>query len=274
MHLNECFRLAFSRPAADVENISVDANQATTDSHGYTTIDLPFLANYSPPSLEQPQVDLVVEGSLVSVLKCIASDCGVKAHTNFYIPPEKYAGYSYLFEDDELGELHAHRRHPAFVHAEEPNNLHTHHYDVYKLGSTSNSTQMTLTAMHSTINLTNHRRSDDVLHSAQPPLQHQAPMTVPYIHPHLEMPVPPLHLPWYFGALCFSFSFAGVVGLFIPPKWYLCGGGRVGGEMGGRYKKHWFPWVAFSWALTLCQVSHFQVVVVLINLLYFFLVQK
>ncbi|KAL7538155.1 hypothetical protein ACHAXR_011624 [Thalassiosira sp. AJA248-18] len=271
MHLNECFQLALSRPAADADEKG--------DSHDCPeNNDLSFLADSSQIKLQQkqqPQPEFV-QGSILSMLHCIASEWGTKSQTNFYIPPEHYAGYSYLFEDDDQQQhgwhsfdnairqqssvhhnthshFHAHR-HPAFVYAEELNNLHPHHYDVYVHGS-KNSTQA---APKMTPSLGNNH----ILHSAQiltlqqninSNTMNHAPMTVPYIHPHLDMPIPPLHLPWYFGMLCWTFSLAGVFKLYLPPKWTRCGGGRVGGGREDYHRRHWFPYRTFAWALLVCQ---------------------
>lgn len=79
-----------------------------------------------------------------------------------------------------------------------------------------------------------------------------APMTVPYVHPRLNAPVPPLHLPKYFGALCLSFSLGGAVMLWWPPKWVLCGGGRARGRRAG-YHRHPFPYRSFAFILMLVQ---------------------
>lgn len=57
--------------------------------------------------------------------------------------------------------------------------------------------------------------------------------------------VPPLFLPWYFGALCWTFTLGGMAMLLLEPEWIRTGGG------GGR--RHWFPYRMFAWTLILVQ---------------------
>jgi hypothetical protein len=71
----------------------------------------------------------------------------------------------------------------------------------------------------------------------------------PYIHPQLNLPVPQIELPLYYGVLCWSFTLAGVVMLSLPPKWTLQQ------HDGGTTRRHWFPYRIFAWILILWQVS-------------------
>ncbi|KAL9187730.1 hypothetical protein ACHAXT_006108 [Thalassiosira profunda] len=243
MHLNECFELAFARPAGGAVDEITGAG-----------LDVGCNA-------EQSAVALDDQGSVISVLQCILSDWGTKSQTNFYIPLDRYAGYSYLFDEgsehegDDFTEgnsgghksSHAQHHRYTFVHAEKPNNLHPHNW-----------TRLDLLHGHLSTNHSEHGPLH--IHTspiAVSPMEASAkfqppPMTLPYIHPHLEMPVPPLQLPWYFGALCMSFTFGGLVMLCLPPKWALRGRGRTSSEMGQR-RRHWFPYFAFAWALTIVQ---------------------
>jgi len=191
-----------------------------------------------------------------------------KSQTNFYIPDEYYVGYSYLFVHEKQPEWHSrshiHARHPAFVYAQSPTNLHPRHYISNGTAYSTHMPKITFTAVHSITDLTS--LASDSTHNALHYPHHSSPilpsqnansninhaLTVPYIHPHLEMPVPPLHLPWYFGALCWSFSLAAAIMLYLPPKWTLCGGGRVSGRR-EEYKRHWFPYRTFALILMLCQ---------------------
>lgn len=283
MHLDECLQLAFARPAAPAE--------ATTDGSGTS-------ANADSASSvdDRPENDFPARpgrgGSVLAALHCIASEWGTKSQTNFYIPPENYAGYSYLFdekEDDDDGtswqhsfgdhyvrhNAHAHshaaHHHPTFVvYAEEPNNLHPHHYDVYASGgattnTTNSAAKMTLhtTTNNSTFPASSFMLGAPILASSRGMAAHANPraatmITVPYVHPHLDVPVPPLSLPWYFGALCFSFALAGTAMLLFPSRWALRGGGRLpgkGDEKGGgaHHRRHWFPFRSFACALILLQ---------------------
>ena len=88
-------------------------------------------------------------------------------------------------------------------------------------------------------------------------------MTIPYIHPHLKTPVPPLHLPWHFGALCWSFPLAGVMMLNLPQNWTLRRGCLVVGTRVDEHQRHWFPYRAFAWVLILSQVSDLLSILIL-----------
>jgi hypothetical protein len=70
-----------------------------------------------------------------------------------------------------------------------------------------------------------------------------------YIHPQLNLPVPQIELPLYYGVLCWSFTLAGVVMLSLPPKW------TIQQHDGGTTRRHWFPYRIFAWILILWQVS-------------------
>jgi len=281
MHLNECLQLVFSRTAADAleelrDNDNPPISDNSTESSSISS------SSTQPQQTEQPQQN-IIEGSIVSALQCIVAEWGTKAQTNFYIPREHHAGYTYLYEEKhqqsisnshhtinhytQHSHLIEHSHHPGFVYAEEFHNLHPHHYDVYTHAIMSNSTggpQMTLTAMHSPINLTSLSSSAAFHHS--PPsifaslgggatnIRNSAvpmPMTIPYMHPHLEMPVPPLQLPLFFGVLCFSYALGGFCMLCLPPKWAICGGGR--NNESGEDVRHWFPYRLFGWILFLPQ---------------------
>ena len=320
MHLNECFALAFLRPAPldddgmvmdhdyprninDLSFLSLRSSSVATAAKSY------ILNNeqQQQQSLDEPKPEML-DGSILSAMHCIASasEWGTKSQTNFYIPPQHYAGYSYLFEmtDNNHGQQllhHLHRQHlqhggqlldhkehsrhhhhPAFVYAaESSSNLHPHHYDVY-VHDTVNSTHHTLTAMHTTKNdiqtmsplhsvpiqftSSSAAQNDMVIHISKIIGHH--PITVPYMHPNLDVPVPPLQLPWYFGVLCWSFSVGGVVLLALPAKWALrgCCGKKQRG-LSNKYdddivddenqqrQQHWFPYYTFALALIFLQVS-------------------
>jgi hypothetical protein len=178
-----------------------------------------------------------LQPTLLSGIQCIASDFMLKSKTNFYIPPHAIGGYSYL---DHVAE---HHHSHLFVQAE-PSSLHLHPHhpvqwpgsrDIVSLGGIRNN------SMHESLAF------PPILAMHQIPLNQMSNMTIPYIHPELKMPVPPLQLPWYFGALCFSFSLGGIFMLLWTPKWIMNGGG------GNR--RHWFPLRSFGWALILLQVS-------------------
>jgi len=281
MNLNECFVLAFPGPAGD---------DALEDPSGLLLSAVKsFLPSVSTALLEDKKTQQIKQGSFAAMARCIVSEWGSQAQTNFFIPPEHLAGYSYLFGDDGQswrrlsfnGEIQRNAHHnahtnfhghhyPAFVYAEEPNNLHPHHYEVHTVrGNSPHMPKMTATSIYSSFNLTRlqgkpvHGRSHHqgqssarALHIANTEFE-PAQMTMPYIHPHLKMPVPPLHLPWYFGALCWSFALAGVLMLNLPQKWTLYGGrcGHVRRQEQEQYQRHWFPHRAFAWVLILCQVS-------------------
>lgn len=70
----------------------------------------------------------------------------------------------------------------------------------------------------------------------------------PYIHPQLNVPVPQIQLPLYYGALCWSFTVAGVVMLSLPPNWTI-------NQQDGKKTRHSFPYRIFAWILILWQVS-------------------
>ncbi|KAL7552154.1 hypothetical protein ACHAWF_015367 [Thalassiosira exigua] len=259
MHLNECLELAFSRPTP-----------AGT------------LGEAVGPDGSNPHRGQV-PGSVLSTVRCVARDWGTKSRTNFHIPPERLAGYSYLFEDgtadgaavtgrhrgwggNDSGDDRPHaQRHPchAFVRAEEPSNLHSHHYDFYS----ENMSKIAWTSAHFAQNRTGFASgsydqpnpphhmdfttqplpSSSIIArgSAHPEL-----MTVPYIHPELGTPVPPLQLPWHFGLLCWSFAWGGFVMLRLGPPWAK--GRRAEGEDEPK-RKRWFPFRAFAWACILLQ---------------------
>ncbi len=140
--LYQCFSLAFPGPAGD----------GALDPSGVLLHNIvePFLSNVSTTLLQDTKPPQIKQGSIADMVRCIVSDWGTNAQTNFYIPPHHFAGYSYLFEDDGQsgplsfnGEIqhsahhyahtnyHGHH-HPAFLYAQEPNNLHPHHYGVLK----------------------------------------------------------------------------------------------------------------------------------------------
>lgn len=68
----------------------------------------------------------------------------------------------------------------------------------------------------------------------------------PYIHPQLNLPVPKIQLPLYYGLLCWSFTLAGIIMLTLPPPWTMQLDGKT---------RHWFPYRIFAWILILWQVS-------------------
>ena len=285
MHLDECFQLAFSQPSNTINKLQ--KNESITNSANSDDNKLSFLSNTDDSSTIQShnnnKDDRVKDerrsgGSIYSMLQCIVSEWGTKSQTNFYIPSQHYAGYTYLFDDNEdnsnrlaaryvqnhysgsVNHQHQHysaQKSPKFVYAEDsPNNLHSHHYDVYMRGNLtqqhgmhSSSINMTTLARSNNnfmYNTTTHRSSNNI----SPPIM----MTIPYIHPQLEMPVPPLNLPTYFGILCWTYALAGMLILSLPPKWCLYGGGHVTGKRKEKkYRRHWFPVRLYGWALILCQ---------------------
>ena len=282
MHLNECLQLAFSQPIESSNNAAAVADIISSDQQSVMS---PFLTNdnnnnnNNSSSLETQQYvgdsnndnfDIQRKGkggSIYAMLQCILSDW--TSQTNFYIPDDHYDGYSYLFEDNGWGgydnriaanaihqnyhqqhsgsSVHHHHHHqPAYkVYAKDPNNLHSHHYDVYMHG---NLTQTTMHASPINVLLLHHPNhqpnSNDVIttsthskssnnhllllhhHQHSQTTPHPMMMTIPYLHPTLKIPVPPLQLPYYFGALCWSYAIAGMLILYMPPKWCSCGGGR------------------------------------------------
>jgi hypothetical protein len=351
MQLHECLLLAIHPPAVDLPvPVSMpDANANNDDDlFGYT--EQHFFTNassrsttttsqLSPSSSEQRSLvappKIYTQGSVLSMMQCIVHEWGTNSRTNFYIPPEQYAGYSYLCDEecppssgwwrwwtyssaqhyshcvthpnchDHHHHHHHHHHHPTstFVHAEEIHNLHPHHHDnlmmmmmrtntttmttmststfvpnksmeqqlslpiVMTSSSLSNSydsvhnhigwyyhskstTTTTTTTSHAPMSSNNHNNIDP--YSATLSMT-----TVPYIHPNLEMPVPPLHLPLYFGMLCWSFAFAGVLMLRLPQRWTLHGGQphRCDNRHNEECSRHWFPYRVFAWVLILWQVS-------------------
>ena len=202
---------------------------------------------------------------MVEILRFIIAEWGTKAQTNFFIPSEQLAGYSYLFDDNRNNHtvhttiFHGHY-HPTaiFVHADEMNNLHPHHYDVY-MTSHHEDSSFSLTRLHYNslqarfINL----QSRKYIPQIEQRFEYAQETTIPYIHPQLNIPVPPLQLPWYFGALCCSYALAGAIMLTLPPPWTTQ---RWGHSAVGNYvikeqrKKHWFPYRSFAWILILGQV--------------------
>lgn len=268
--LNDCLSMAFAGSETDVAGTETDVVVGALEGSQHAVESI-LTHSLTTPSQETRPPPQTKQASIISMVRCIVSGWGGTAQTNFYIPQERLAGYSYLFENNRLsgrlsfnGEihrnahhkaghtsLHGHHYHPAFVHAEEINSLHPHHYDLYR---TSNNSTFNLTHLHAN---SIHER---FLHHAQSTaisshIAHNvesSQMTVPYIHPHLNVPVPPLHLPWYFGALCWSFAVAGVLMLSLPQKWAR----RVDRQVDNRPeepRRHWFPYCTFAWALILCQ---------------------
>jgi hypothetical protein len=182
---------------------------------------------HSNETMNQPQGKLLVEcftqPSLPSITQCIKSDFLLKYQTNFYIPQEALGGYSYLHRPLHPANTHGHY---WFVMAEEPSGLHPHH----PWHTNSNPTSfLSHDISKSPIFSTNHTQSTQSIH----------PMTIPYIHPEMQLPVPPLQLPTYFGVLCFSFTVGGIMLLYWTPRWT---------------RNHWFPYRFFAWALILLQV--------------------
>ena len=137
------------------------------------------------------------------MLQCIVSEWGTKSQTNFYIPSQHYAGYTYLFDDNEdnndrldahyvqnhqsssIQHQNHHQKSPKFVYAEDsPNNLHSHHYDVYMRGNLTqqhvmHSSSINMTSLASSNNnfmyntTSHHTRSNNI----SPPIM----MTIPYV---------------------------------------------------------------------------------------------
>jgi len=270
MHLNECFGLIFPSPSNEAD----EANSGTAS----TIIDNQ-LVNDSFEQNQQQQQPQFQQGSVISMIQCVGSDWALKSQTNFYIPPEYYPGYTYLYssEDHHFQPQHLHHQshhhhHYAFVQADTPSNLHVHHHQPHPLVSytmTSSSVTSNSAKKHSDIvepinatiegatrNITTtdtmiagyliNQISDQTHQILHPP-----PMTMPYHHPHLELPVPPLHLPWYFAALCWSFTLGGIVMLILTPAWVKYGGGYQ--QETKQYKRHWFPYRIFAWTLILLQ---------------------
>lgn len=217
--------------------------------------------------------------SAFSAVECIAADWFVKSKTIFYIPDEAYAGYTYLYHEPDIDSqsptesgsnvfirqqqplspspVVAHHRRHAFVHAQEFSTLHQHHhhynhhqnrsiimqnkdYADEKLPYVNNVTSAFIPPS------VNYHASFAAMDNRQ---HLTAPITTPYMHPELGLPVPPLHLPWFFGALCFSFTLGGIMKLYFTPTWTKQGGGCVNGN----YQRHWFPYRTFAWILILLQ---------------------
>ena len=216
------------------------------------------------------------KGSTFSTVECIASEWFVKSKTIFYIPDEAYAGYSYLYEDlrgsqpppQGMGSNNnirqqqfyssnpgEHRRRQAFVHAKDMSSglhQHHHHFNHYNRSIIMLNNNVYEKLPHVT-NVTSTIIPPNVnYHTHLPTLDSQqtsAPITVPYMHPELGLPIPPLHLPWFFGALCFSFTLGGIMMLYWTPMWTKIGGGCVD----GKYQRHWFPYRSFALSLILVQ---------------------
>jgi hypothetical protein len=273
MQLHDCLQLAVSRSPIGVTRAMLSFDRESGDFL------LPHVSITG--SQDDGESQRRAQGPIISTLKCIVTEWGSSAQTNFYIPPERYAGYSYLEDHGQSGRnsqhgtdtySHGHHHH-AFVYAEESSNLHPHHYEVYNImrGNSPNTPKVTVTS-YSSFNLT--RPQGDTIHGRWPyhgqssvlsshmrtfnlSILHSQ-MTIPYIHPQLKIPVPPLHLPWFYGALCWSFALAGLVMLNMPQKWILDGGGR--GNLGRQehYRRHWFPYRVFAWVLIVWQVRLFS----------------
>lgn len=228
------------------------------------------------------------QGSIMSMLRCIVTEWGSNAQTNFYIPHEYYSGYSYLFQDSEHSAWHSiesrfaspihsntrsnirELRH-TFVHAEE-HKLHRFHHDVHNVRAKSSMHLPNMMASSTTSPMTfislknesfqfalhNPDHSSSIISRSGHVAEFKpAQMTIPYIHPQLNVPVPPLHLPWYYGALCWSFTLAGIVMLSLPQKWTLRGGWRGNVARQEQNQRHWFPYRAFAWVLIVWQVRPF-----------------
>ena len=161
MHLDECFQLAFSQPPNSIdilqENESITNNANSDDNLSFLRDDDNSSSIQSHNYDDDKVKDRRFSGSIYSMLQLV-SEWGTKSQTNFYIPSQHYAGYTYLFDDNEEKNndrldvhyvqnhysssiQHHHQHHsaqksPKFVYAEDsPNNLHSHHYDVYMLGN-------------------------------------------------------------------------------------------------------------------------------------------
>ena len=184
--------------------------------------------------MPQPQGKLLTEcfaqPSVLSIAQCIQSDFLLKSQTNFYIPQEAYGGYSYLNEAEEEPQRHNYHKAHLFVAAEPTVGLHPHQWHPHlEPVSHNNFTRPIVFPQHRAV------------------IKH--PMTIPYIHPETQLPVPPLLLPTYFGALCFSFTIGGIFMLYTAPRWVRRG--------------HWFPYRGFAWALILFQVRRWKMMILL-----------
>lgn len=305
MQLHECLLLAVHQhpPSTNVNlnnNFPGDAFGSCTMEEGCLST---IFTNDSSTTLQSPSEQTArpttkyTQGSILSMLQCILHEWGTNSRTNFYIPPENYAGYSYLCDECQQSgwwrwssssarnhiqlsysthcntrpSSHGHQP-TAFVHAEQQlPNLHPHHHDnswYYNLTMRANTTTAILTT-HKMLHKSGMTGSVEIAVSSHHVGSDNHPsksvsttaITVPYIHPSLELPVPPLHLPFYFGLLCWSFAFAGVLMLRLPQKWTVHGGSRKcirhrhrNGDKHVKFSRHWFPYRAFAWILILWQV--------------------
>lgn len=215
--------------------------------------------------------------SAFSAVECIAADWFVKTKTIFYIPDDAYAGYTYLSEDIDYRsqppqtvggainarqQQHHHsphqRRHHAFVEAKEMSGLHHHHHHHFyhhnfnrsiAMQTNNGGQKLSSHAANVTSTLTPPNVNYHTSFTHMPLGGSQQTMTVPYMHPELGVPIPPLELPWFFAALCFSFTLGGVMKFYWLPRWTKHGGGVVNGQ----YQRHWFPYRAFALILILIQ---------------------
>ena len=289
MQLHECLILGIHRPTADASGVMIQPKRYPGDrdsAENYQT----FLTDIAAKQNEHRQSQFkYTQGSIISMLQCILHEWGNNAKTNFYIPPENYAGYSYLCDEckqsgwsarnikssfsyrcNTRSNCHGHH-HSAFVHAEQLNSLNLHHHEIYSMRANTTLSPITIvTSVHSppvSISLANDSFHGGLYHHNTTSSSTTAPhrghnhkfvstqMTVPYFHPNLELPVPPLRLPLYFGILCWSFAFAGVLMLRLPQKWTTHGGRSMHSNRQVKISRHWFPYRAFAWVLILWQVS-------------------
>ena len=138
MQLHECLLLAVSRPIVDVPGAKLSFDRDVWDS---------FVSRVSITPDRDSQRH--AQGPIISMLQCIVTEWGSNAQTNFYIPPEHYSGYSYLFQDSEHSAWHSIESrfsfpiqsntrsnilelHHTFVHVEEYK-LHCFHHDVHNV---------------------------------------------------------------------------------------------------------------------------------------------
>ena len=327
MQLHECLLLAVHHPTVEVPESMLNPNSNFPEDAlvGYAEEgNLPFFTNASPSEQRtRSPSKKYTQGSVLSMLQCILHEWGTNSRTNFYIPPEYYAGYSYLCNecpqpgwrwrrscpticDDNIRQSYSahigdtrpncHGHHPsAFVHAEQRPIIYPHHHHdnslYYNTMVRANTTTVTHNMLNNTmantymqhlpLGMTSSLANNDAFQhvglgyypSETLPTATNAPMsannhnihssalmTVPYIHPGLELPVPPLHLPFYFGLLCWSFALAGILMLRLPQKWMLHGGsGRCTQQRHDKNRqvkssRHWFPYRTFAWVLILWQV--------------------
>ena len=96
MQLHKCLLLAVSRPIVDVPGAKL-------------SFDLDVWDSFQSCVLITPDRDSQrhAQGPIISMLQCIVTEWGLNAQTNFYIPPEHYSGYSYLFQDSEHSAWHS-----------------------------------------------------------------------------------------------------------------------------------------------------------------------